>query len=64
MTPKAYTTLAGTIFLVVALAHLLRVFAGLEFRVGGWDLPSWGSIVAAAVAGYMSYVGFRIAARR
>jgi len=63
MTPKAYATITGTVFLVVALAHLLRVFGGLEFRVDGWDLPSWGSVVAAVVAGYLSYAGFRISTR-
>jgi uncharacterized membrane protein len=63
MTPKMFATVSGIIFLLVALAHLLRVFGGFGFEVGGWNLPSWGSIVAAVVAGYLSYTGLRIATR-
>ena len=61
MKPKVYAAVTGTVFLAVALAHLLRVFGGFEFRVGAWDVPTWGSIVAVAVAGYLSFAGFRIA---
>jgi hypothetical protein len=63
MKPKVYATITGTVFLVVALAHLLRVIAGFEFRVGAWNVPTWGSIIAAGVAGFLSYTGFRIATR-
>jgi hypothetical protein len=54
----------GTVFLMVALAHVLRVIGGHEFRIDGWDVPAWGSIIAAIVAGYLSYAGFRISAHR
>ena len=40
MTAKGYATLSGIIFLLVALAHLLRVVVPWEFRVGSWDVPS------------------------
>jgi uncharacterized membrane protein len=54
----------GIVFLVVAMAHLLRVIGGHELRLDDWDVPTWGSIVAAIVAGYLSYTGFRISAHR
>jgi hypothetical protein len=60
---KAYATVTGIVFLLVALAHLLRVLAGLDFRVGTWDVPTWGSIIALAVAGYLSFSGLRLARR-
>ena len=63
MTPKGYATTSGIIFLLVALAYLLRVIVGWEFHVGGWDVPSWVSLIAVALAGYLSYTGFRIASR-
>ena len=63
MSPKVYTTITGIIFLVVAAAHVVRLFGGYEFRVGVWDIPAWASIVAIAVGGYLSYMGFRIATR-
>ncbi len=63
MTAKGYATITGIIFLLVALAHLLRVIVPWEFRVGIWDVPSWVSLIAVALAGYLSYTGFRIASR-
>ena len=63
MTPKVYATTSGTIFLIVALAHLLRVALDWEFRVGGWDAPAWVSLAAIVVAGFLGYSGLRIASR-
>ncbi len=63
MTAKGYATTTGIIFLLVALAHLLRVIVPWEFRVDSWDVPSWVSMIAVALAGYLSYTGFRIANR-
>ena len=53
----------GIIFAVVATLHLIRVIAGWEFRAGGWEAPSWVSLVALATAGYLSYQSLRIADR-
>jgi hypothetical protein len=63
MKPKAYAAVTGTIFLAVAAAHVWRLFGGYEFRVGPWDVPTWGSMIAVAVAGYLSFAGLRIATR-
>ena len=63
MTPKGYATITAITFLLVAVAHLLRVIVPWEFRVGGWDVPSWVSLIAVVPAGYLSYTGFRIATR-
>ena len=41
MTPKGYATTSGIIFLLVALPRLLRLIVPWEFRVVGWDVPSW-----------------------
>ena len=63
MSMRGYASASGFIFAVVAILHLIRVIAGWEFRVGGWEAPSWVSLVALAVAGYLSYQGLRIAGR-
>jgi len=63
MTPKGYVTTSGIIFLLVALAHLVRVLAGWDFTVSRWDVQPWGSVVAAVVAGYLGWMGLRIASR-
>ena len=63
MTPKAYAAVSGTIFLIVALAHLVRVALEWEFRVGGWNAPSWVSLAAVLGAGFLGYTGLRSASR-
>ena len=63
MSVKGYASASGIVFAVVAILHLIRLIAGWEFRVDGWDAPSWISLVALAVAGYLSYQGLRIAGR-
>jgi hypothetical protein len=40
------------------------VLGGLPFRIGAWDLPSWGSMIAVVVAGYLGYTGLRISRLR
>lgn len=63
MTPKAYAATSGTIFLIVALAHLIRIALEWEFRIGGWDAPSWLSLIAVVAAGFLGYTGLRTASR-
>ena len=63
MSIRGYASASGIVFAVVAILHLIRVIVGWEFRVGGWDAPSWVSLVALAAAGYLSYQGLRIAGR-
>ena len=60
---RGYASASGIVFAVVAILHLIGVIVGWEFRVGGWDAPSWVSLVALAVAGYLSYQGLRTAGR-
>ena len=62
MPPKMYATVSGILFALVALAHLVRLLTHSAFVVGGWSVPSWGSLVAVVVTGFLSYSGFRIAA--
>ncbi len=45
MKPKQYATVTGIIFMLVTLAHLLRVIVPWEFSVGSWDVPSWVSLI-------------------
>jgi len=45
---------AGAIFLLVSLAHLVRLFAGVSVVIGGWTLPlvtSLGGAVITSVLG-------------
>jgi hypothetical protein len=60
MTVRAYTVTSSIIFLVVAIMHLLRLVLQWEVVIGGWSFPSWASIVAIVVAGFLSFAGFRL----
>lgn len=64
MSPKTYAAVTATVFLVIAAAHLVRLFTEIEVRIGDWSAPTWVSIIGLAVAGYLSYAGFRLATRR
>lgn len=60
---KGYLLVAGTVFGVVAAAHLARVFMSTDMIIGGWALPIWLSWVGIAVTVYLAYMSFRLAVR-
>jgi len=60
MSQKAYLKTAGSIFLLIAALHLLRLLLGWEAVFEGWVVPHWVSAVALAVSGYLAYEGFKL----
>jgi hypothetical protein len=54
-----YTLLAGAIFLLVAVAHALRLVFKWVVIVAGWQVPMWVSAVALVIAASLAYEGFR-----
>lgn len=46
---KTGTVLAIAVFVLVAIAHLLRLVYGAEVTVAGFSLPQWVSVVGFAV---------------
>lgn len=50
MSRKPYLLISGTIFLAVALLHLLRLAYGVSVVVGGWVVPIWPSFFGLPVA--------------
>jgi hypothetical protein len=63
MRQKTFALVAGMIFLVVALMHLLRVALGWQVALGGWTVPMWVSWVALLIAGYLAYEGLSLSRR-
>jgi hypothetical protein len=63
MGARRYLIISGSIFGIVAAAHLLRMANGWEMRIGSWAAPmgvSWlGTIFPAALA----FWAFRLAGR-
>lgn len=45
--------IAGTIFQLIALAHLVRLFAEVGVVIGGWTLPLITSLGGAVVTGVL-----------
>lgn len=59
---KLYTT--AVIFLIIAVLHLMRVVLGWYAEIGGWTVPFWLSWVAVIIAGFLAYVGFKLANKK
>ena len=64
MNLKNFALLAAVIFLIVALAHLLRVFMAWPIVIDNWTVPIWLSWIAPVIAGKLSYFGFSLVSRR
>jgi len=55
--------LAGTIFVLVATAHIVRLLLEVEILINGWVLPLWVSVVGAVVPVSLAWLCFRAARR-
>jgi hypothetical protein len=60
MDAKTFSLVAGVIFAVVALFHLVRIFAEWTLIIGDWSVPKWVSWVILIVAGGLALFGFRL----
>lgn len=61
MSSKSFLLIAGAVFGVVAIAHLLRIVLAVPVTIGEWPVPMWVSWPAVLVAGSLSYMGLRFA---
>ena len=61
MNQRTFSLTAGAVFLLIALAHVVRVALSAEWIVEGFTVPLSVSWVAMLVAGYLAYEGFRLA---
>jgi hypothetical protein len=59
MNEKAFSLVAGLIFLLVAIAHLLRLLLRWSVILNGWTVPMWVSAIALVVAGFLAFEGLR-----
>ena len=59
MNRKTYMTVTATLFLIVAIMHLLRIIFGWPVEIGGLSIPFWVSWLGVLVAGGLAYFGFR-----
>ncbi len=64
MEQNLFNIVAGGIFAIVALLHVLRILMGWPVVVGGWMIPMWVSWIGFIVTGGLSYVALSLAMRR
>lgn len=63
MDQRTYNILTASLFLVMAVLHVLRLVLGWSAQIGGWTVPFWLSWLALIVLGALAYFGFRLNAR-
>ena len=63
MDQKAFSLVAGLIFAMVALFHLMRIFAEWTVIIRDWSIPMWVSWIALVVAGGLALLGLRLSER-
>jgi hypothetical protein len=63
MDPGSFSGLAGVIFLVVALGHLMRAVMNWPVVIASWTVPMWLSWIAFLIAGALGFLGLMLAAR-
>jgi hypothetical protein len=57
---SAYAIVSSVVFFLIALVHLLRLVLQWDMIINGWYVPTWVSVVAVLVAGFLSFRGFRL----
>jgi Mn2+/Fe2+ NRAMP family transporter len=62
MDRKMFCKLAGIIFTLVALFHLVRIYMDWPVMIADWSVPKWLSWVGLIVAGGLALFGFRFTA--
>lgn len=63
MRERTYLLTAAVIFGIIALAHLVRSFAGADLSMFGWTVPLWLSWIGVAITAYLSYMSAHLALR-
>ena len=53
---KTGSLLAGIVFTLVAIAHLLRMVTGTEVVIGESNIPQWVSVVGVVVPGFITWL--------
>jgi len=56
---KPFTMIAVVIFSLIAIVHLVRLFAGWEITVVGFVIPVWWSAIGLVIAGALAIMVWR-----
>ncbi|MBI2448368.1 hypothetical protein HYV44_02290 [Candidatus Microgenomates bacterium] len=58
MKEQTFVTVAGTIFAIVGVLHLIRAALSWELLIADWALPLWASWVGGIVLVILAYNAF------
>jgi len=64
MKPRSYTLITATVFAIISLAHLIRIFQELPVQIGDCEIPVWWSWFGLAFTAFLSVSGFLISRRK
>ncbi len=59
MSQKNFNMIAGGIFLIVAIVHLLRVLNGTAVFIGDMMIPMWASWAGLIIAAILGFYGIK-----
>ncbi len=59
MSPRVFSLTAGIVFLLITIAHIVRILSGAAVVVAGMSVPMWASGAAAFFMGYLAFEAFR-----
>jgi hypothetical protein len=59
MNAVTFSRIAGTVFVLVALVHLIRLISDFPIQLGSLAVPHAASWVGLAVAGTLGFLGLR-----
>lgn len=60
MSQKTFSLVAGVFFLLIALAHALRIVFGASIVIQNTSIPMWVSVIAVVLTVYLAYEGLRL----
>jgi len=63
MSQITFSLVAGMIFLLVAVMHVLRLALKSEVVLNGWSVPMWISWLALVIAGFLAFEGLKLGGR-
>jgi hypothetical protein len=63
MSQITFSLVAGLIFLLVTVIHVLRLAFKLEVVLNGRSVPMWVSWFALVIAGFLAFEGLKLGGR-
>ena len=64
MKKESYYSIVTAIFVIIFVAHALRIINGWPAAIGGLEIPLWVSWLAAGLSGVLAYFGFKLKSER